>query len=352
MALGGVFYYNLFKWTFDEKLKQEIIEKVKVYAPTLREGLLNNAKAITFDEYDIMQSLIKDDRISAIIYISRQGTIRWHKEPRFIGTTWDEFQKAVPPLTDAITQAYMSKMPKVRQVPKQPFYEIAIPFSVRGEIIGIVDLLVSRAGADLLIGSAMRKYVFGALGVLFLLGLPLYFFFHHYVISPIENLRDAVDAISIKNMNLRFNPRRDEIGDIAEAITTFVNKVKHEFVTMSEKDKLRKDAEQQWWRTLLNIIVLQEQYVLVVDENNNVLYANFDIGSELDKNVHLLDVVDSQQQNLLRLVGEAFEEPGKTIEGETVFKNENMYVKIVHTGEFADVSRTLILFYPKPSISI
>ncbi len=50
-------------------------------------------------------------------------------------------------------------MPKVRQVHKQPFYEIAIPFSVRGEIIGIMDLLVSRAGAEMLIGSAMRKYV-------------------------------------------------------------------------------------------------------------------------------------------------------------------------------------------------
>ena len=58
MSLGGVFYYNLFKWTFDEKLKQEMIEKVKTYAPTLRSGLLKSAKAITFDEYDIMQSLI------------------------------------------------------------------------------------------------------------------------------------------------------------------------------------------------------------------------------------------------------------------------------------------------------
>ena len=159
MSLGGVFYYNLFKWTFDEKLKQEMIEKVKVYAPTLRNGLLRSANAISFDEYDIMQSMINDDRISSIIYLSRAGTVRWHKQARFIGVPWDEFQKDVPPPTDAISQAYMSKMPKVRQVHKQPFYEIAIPFSVRGEIIGIMDLLVSRAGAEMLIGSAMRKYV-------------------------------------------------------------------------------------------------------------------------------------------------------------------------------------------------
>ncbi|HAT72464.1 MAG TPA: hypothetical protein DCS63_06585, partial [Elusimicrobia bacterium] len=62
MFLGGVFYYNLFKWTFDEKLKQDVIETVKVYAPTMRNGLLNNANAISFEEYDIMMSLAKDER--------------------------------------------------------------------------------------------------------------------------------------------------------------------------------------------------------------------------------------------------------------------------------------------------
>src|SRR5512133_2279744 len=83
MFLGGVFYYNLFKWTFDEKLKQDVIETVKVYAPTMRNGLLNSPKAISFEEYDIMMSLAKDERITSMLYLSRQGTIRWHKESRF-----------------------------------------------------------------------------------------------------------------------------------------------------------------------------------------------------------------------------------------------------------------------------
>lgn len=353
MFLGGIFYYNLFKWTFDEKLKQDVIETVKVYAPTMRNGLLNNANAISFEEYDIMISLAKDERITSLIYLSRQGRVRWHKEARFIGMGWDELQKQVPPPTDAIAQAYLSKMPKVRQVKGEPFYEIAIPFSVRGEIIGIVDLMVSRAGAEVLIGSAMRKYVFGAVGVLFLLGLPLYFFFHHYVISPMDALRDSVESVSLKNFDLRFPARTDEFGDLSGAIMRLMGKMKVEIEGISNRDRTYKEAEQRWWRSLLNIIVPSTNYVIVVDENNSILYANFELTSGMDvKNIHLLDVVDSQQQTLLRLVGQAFETPDQAVEGETVFKNQNFNVKVLHVGQTAETNRTLILFYPKAEISM
>ncbi|OGR43950.1 MAG: hypothetical protein A2X28_04305 [Elusimicrobia bacterium GWA2_56_46] len=349
MCLGGVFYYNLFKWTFDEKLKQDIIETVKVYAPTMRNGLLKSPKVISFEEYDIMQSLAKDERIAAILYLSRQGTVRWHKESRFIGRPWDEFQKDVPPPTDAIGQAYLAKLPKVRQVPKEPFYEIAIPFSVRGEIIGIIDVLVSKAGADVLIGSAMRKYIFGAIGVLFLLGLPLYFFFHHYVVSPMETLRDSVETISLKNFDLRFPSKNDEIGDLSGAISRLLGKMKTEIDGIANRDRKYKDAEQKWWRSLLSTIVPGSEYVIVVDENNNILYVNFELSGGADaRNIHLLDVVDSQQQNLLRLVGQAFETPNQPVEGETVFRNQNLNVKVLHVGEISEMNRTLIILYPKP----
>jgi len=66
----------------------------------------------------------------------------------------------------------------------------------------------------------------------------------------------------------------------------------------------------------------------------------------------LLDVVDSQQQNLLRLVGQAFETPDQSVEGETVFKNQNLNVKVLHVGESSGINRTLILFHPKPGIGM
>jgi len=353
MCLGGVFYYNLFKWTFDEKLKQDVIDTVKVYAPTMRNGLLKSPNAISFEEWDIMQALVKDERIAAIVYISRNGKVRWHKDSRFIGMPWSDFEKDIPPPTDAIDQAFRAKLPKVRQVPKEPFYEIAIPFSVRGEIIGIIDVLVSKAGADVLIGTAMRKYVLGAIGVLFLLGLPLYFFFHHYVISPMETLRDSVETISLKNFDLRFPSKNDEIGDLAGAVSRLLGKMKVEMDGLVNRDTKYKDAEQKWWRSLLTTIVPGSEYIIVVDENNNILYVNFELAGGMDaKNIHLLDVVDSQQQNLLRLVGQAFELPNQPVEGETVFRNQNLNVKVLHVGESSEMNRTLIMFYPKPGISM
>lgn len=348
MGLGGVFYYNLFKWTFDEKLKQDVIETVKQHSKEMTAGLLANQRAITFDEYDIMLALAKDERITSMIYLNRMGVLRWHREARFIGMSWDDYKQQVPPPTDAINQAYASKIPKVQQVKGEPFYEMAIPFSAKGDIIGILDLLVSRAGAEVLIGSAMRKYIFGAIGVLCLLGIPLYLFLHHYVISPMEQLRDSVDSISVKNFDLRFPERRDEIGELAYAITSLIEKIKKELSSYDNRDKQYKEAEQRWWRSLLNLIIASNNHVIVVDENNNILYANFELAAVAEGNkVHLLDVVDTQQQTLLRLVGQAFEKPDVPVSGETMFKNQMHDVKVLHVGQSTDVSRTLILFSPK-----
>jgi HAMP domain-containing protein len=349
MALGGVFYYNLFKWTFDEKLKMDIIETVKIYAPTLREGLMKNPKAITMEEYNIMSdTLSKDERITSVLYMNRFGLIRWHREASYIGVTYDEFSKNVPPLTDAIRQAYDSLAPRVRPVPKQPLYEVAIPLTVSGEVVGIVDLIVSRASSDLLINSAMSKYIIGAIGVLFLLGLPFYFFFRHYVISPLEMLSEAISSISFKSFELRFPKKSDEIGLLADNITYFMEKTKKEIETLENINQEAKLAEEKWWRSLLRTLVNIDEYVIVVDENNNILYANFELNMPAEsKNVHLLDVVDSQQQNLLRLIGSAYEKPEMLIEGEAVFKGNTMKVKVIHAGEGKENSRTLIYFQKK-----
>ncbi|MEF3280275.1 MAG: hypothetical protein K6357_04845 [Elusimicrobiota bacterium] len=348
MALGGVFYYNLFKWTFDEKLKADIIDTVKVYAPTMREGLLKNPKAITFEEFNLMsETLSKDERIASIIYLNRTGVIRWHREARFIGKTWDEYISQVPPLTDAISQAMLSKIPKVKPVPKQSYYEIAIPLLVNNEIVGIVLLLASKATSDALVSSAMGKYVVGAIGVLVLLGIPFYFFFYHYIINPLSSLAEAVEASSFKTFELRFNIKNDEIGMVAESVNNLLKKFKNEIENYSKKDKYFRDIEEKWWKTILKTIVPLNEYVIVVDENNNVLYANFELKNSESGSVHLLDVVDSQQQNLLRLVGQAFDSPGEVVEGETIFKGQNLSVKVVHIGDTPDLNRTLILFHPK-----
>lgn len=352
MFLGGIFYYNLFKWTFDEKLKQQAIDRVKVHAFQLIKGLSRSQSAITMDEFDILNNaLSKDEWVASLLYLNRYGEVRWYKDPNLFNKSFDEFNKIVPLPTDAIKEAYTSKTPKVRAVPDQPLYEIAIPLSVRGEVVGIVDMQVSRKGVKDVIAQAMNKYVLGAAGVLFLLGIPLYFFLYHFVISPMLHLRDAVEAISFKNLDLKFPERKDEIGDVAAVLNIFLQKVKAERTNVMVKEKQRGVAEQRWWQSILTTIVAKEHRAIVVDEDNTVLYTNFPLARQADPNarLHLLDVIDSQQQDVLRLVGVALDRPNQVVETDTMFRQEACHVRAVHLEEEGELRRTLILFEPKKS---
>jgi HAMP domain-containing protein len=355
MFLGGIFYYNLFKWTFDEKLKQEAIDLVKVQAYQLIRGLSERQSSIKMEEFQIVsESLSRDERVAALVYFNRYGEVRWFKDPGYIGKTFDEFTKALPLPTDAVEQAYLSKLPKVRNVPGQPLYEIAIPLAVRGEVMGIVDMQVSREGVKDLIAQAMRKYVLGAIGVLFLLGIPLYFFLHHFVVNPLLHLRDAVEAISFKNLDIKFSPRKDEIGDLAGVLGVFLQKVKADRANTMVREKQRGVAEQRWWQSILTTIVTKAHRAIVVDEDNTVLYTNFPVTSSVDPNarLHLLDVIDSQQQDVLRLVGVALDRPNQVVETDTMFRQEACHVRAVHLEEEGELRRTLILFEPKKSSAL
>lgn len=349
MFLGGIFYYNLFKWTFDEKLKQESIDMVRLYAPQLVQGLSRNEGAISMTEYDVVSRFAKDDRVASLLYLNKYGDVRWFRDPAMISKTFDDFTKQVTLPTDAIEQAWLAKTPIVRAVPNMELYDIAIPLALRGDVLGIIDLQVSRAGVAKVIDQAMNKYAIGAVGVLLLLGIPLYFFLHHFVLSPLMNLRDAVESISFKSLELKFKAGGDEVGDLANALSIFLSKVKAEIANALAREQRRGVAEARWWESILKTIVTKNHRAIVVDEDNTVLYTNFAVTGVAtnDGKLHLLDVIDSQQQDVLRLVGVALDRPNQVVEADTMFRSEPCRVKAVHLDEEGETKRTLILFEVK-----
>ncbi len=349
MFLGGIFYYNLFKWTFDEKLKQESIDMVRLYAPTLIEGLSRNQGAITMAEFDTVTRFSKDDRVASLLYLNKYGEVRWFKDPSMITKTFDDFRSQVNLPTDAIEQAWLSKTPIVRAVPNLPLYDIAIPLALRGDVLGVLDMQVSREGVVKVINKAMNKYAIGAVGVLLLLGIPLYFFLHHFVINPLMNLRDAIESISFKSLDLKFASPNDEIGELSGVIGIFLSKVKAEIANSMVKEKQRGVAEARWWESILRAVVSKNHRAIVVDEDNTVLYTNFPLTGTVttDGKMHLLDVIDSQQQDVLRLVSVALDNPNQVKEADTMFRSEPCHVKAVHLDEDGETKRTLILFEPK-----
>jgi len=349
MVLGGIFYYNLFKWTFDEKLKQEAIDMVRLYAPTMITGLARSQSALTMEEHDVVLRFAKDDRVASLLYLNKYGEVRWFRDPSKITYTFDQFVKEVTLPTDAIEQASLAKSPVVRAVPGMPLYDIAIPLALRGEIMGILDLQISREGVVKVINKAMSKYAVGAVGVLFLLGIPLYFFLHHFVLNPLLSLRDAIEVISFKNLELKYPPRHDEIGDLANVINIFLSKVKAEVANAMVKETQRGVAEARWWQSILSDVVAKNHKAIVVDEDNSVLFTNFPVAAAAgaDGKMHLLDVIDSQQQDVLRLVGSALDKPNQLVEADTMFHSEPCHVRAVHLEEDGELRRTLILFEPK-----
>ncbi len=364
LFLGGIFYYNLFKWTFDEKLKQETLDMVRLYAPTLVRGLSHNQSAISMEELDTVTRISKDRRVGALVYLNKYGEVRWFRDPSKITESFDQFSKEVTLPTDAIARAWETKSPVIRPVPALPLYDIAIPLAFEGRSLGILDLQVSRETAVDVINSAMEKYAIGAVGVLLLLGVPLYFFLHNWILMPLLALREAVEGVSFKTFEIKFPARPDEIGDVAEALKLFLFKVKGELSTAKVRESQRGTAEARWWQSILLAVVPKAHRAIVVDEDNSVLYTNFQLSipsgipTVSEKGVapamakpHLLDVIDTQQQEVLRLIGIALDRPNQVVEADTTFHSEPCHVKAIHLEEEGELRRTLILFEPKQRVA-
>ncbi|OGS01703.1 MAG: hypothetical protein A3G41_06455 [Elusimicrobia bacterium RIFCSPLOWO2_12_FULL_59_9] len=355
MFLGGIFAHNLFKWTFDKKLYEDAASRVRIYHPTLVSGLQKNPGAITFAESDVMMSILEDPRINQILYLNlnkasdQYGRIRWHKDPNLWGQAWESYEEKYGVQTDAIRQAYQSKTSQHQLIPGGQAYEVAVPLSVGTEIIGLIAMEVSRKDVQKVLKDARSKYLVGALGVLLMLGIPLYFFLYQFVLQPLDMLKESVDAVSIKTLDFHPAGAKGEIGDVEGALAELLEKVRAELVAMRGREAARGQAEISWWKSIF-LVMAQSHHAIVVDENNNVLYTNIQIEKAAgDSPLHLLDVVDTQQQDLLRLVGQALERPNEVIEGAAAFQNRPCQVRVVRLGEGETEAgaRTLIYFEPK-----
>lgn len=349
VVLGGVFYYNLFRWTFEEKLKQDIVETVRIKTPDLIKGLMRQKLYPTLEEVDVMTWIGGDKRVADILYLNGNGIVRWHKQARLIGMPFDQYEKEIGVETSAIMLAYNSGQPKVRSVKNQPLFDIAIPLKAKGEtIIGILDLQVSKESSDRIIASAMTKYIFGSIGVMILMGLPLWLYLRFFILAPILNLRDSLDTISTKNLEMKYPARRDEIGDLASVVSGLLVKIKQEFDLFAEREKQRQSDEGMWWLSVLSTAVDQSSRAFVVDEDNCVLFANFELNlRHAGERKHLLDIIDSQQQDVLRIIGMAMDNPRQTVEGDVQLKGVPCHVRAMQVQTAGTIRRTLVVFKPQ-----
>lgn len=349
-VIGGLFYYNLFKFVFDKKLQNEMVEMVRFSAPNLVQWLSSRPKGeATFREAEIMKGLQRnDDRIKSLIYLNYDGSVRWHENIKYLSKSYADYNHEVGFDTNAVVQAIRDGLPRAILFDSGNYYDMAIPLLAKGNnVAGVVNMTVSRAQAKELIYASMVRYAIGAVIMMLLIGGVLYLFLLLKIIRPLNALKDSIDVISSNNLDLNYPERKDEIGNVAKAVEGLLTKMKAEVKSLENVEILSLEKEEKWWKTILAITVPKGSRALVVDENNNILYTNFELNTSGDKKVHLLDVFDGRQQDMIQIVGEALEHPGKVLRGTVVNKNVKCLAKAVQLPDDAGKNRMIVVLEPE-----
>ena len=350
-VLGGLFYYNLFKFVFDKKLQNEMVEMVRYRAPSLVQWLASRPKGeATFREAEIMKGLVRnDDRIKSLVYLNYDGSVRWHENTKFLGMSYSDYNTSVGFDTNAVVQAIRDRLPRAIMFNNGTDYDMAIPLLAKDNMVaGVVNVTVSRESARKLIHSSMVRYAFGALIMVLLIGGVLYLFLLIQIIRPLGALKDGIEAVSLNNLSLSFNDQRsDEIGAVGKAVSGLLGKLQADLKGRANMEIMSLEKEQSWWKTILAVTVPKGSRALVVDENNNILYTNFELNVPGKEKVHLLDIFDGRQQEIIQVVGEALENPTKVLRTTVDNKEVQYLVKAVQLPDDAGKNRIVVVLEPK-----
>lgn len=346
--MGGLLYFNLFKHVFDVNLQNNIIDMVKTNASVLFEGLVTKPY-LSIPENDVITSWPRQDsRITNIVYFNGNGSVRWHNDLNVVGKTLQDYARSGFLETAAVTDAFKTGRPRVIMKNEGLAYEIAIPLKAKDDrVAGVISLDVSRAQVKKEIDSALASYLAGAAAIFLLMGVTLYFFVIRNVTVPLVSLREGIDNISTKSFHFDYYAARgDEVGDLAKSMQAFLGKVKKELQEREELDKSRQHYEQEWWSSVLAVTIPKGSRAIVVDENNNVMHANFAINVKKDGPVHLLDLFGGHQSEIINAIGQAMEHPGKIFRITAENNGKAFGIKALQLASAGQVVRTVIILEP------
>ena len=113
-VIGGLFYYNMFKFVFDKKLQNEMVEMVRFRAPLLVSSLSARPRSdATFPEAEVMKAWKRNDtRIKNLVYLNDDGSIRWHEDTQFLRMSYSDYNNQVVFDTPVVLLAIRDRMPR------------------------------------------------------------------------------------------------------------------------------------------------------------------------------------------------------------------------------------------------
>lgn len=350
-VIGGLFYYNLFKFVFDKQLQNEMVEKVRKDSAVLFDGINARSRGeATFREANVVKDLLNsDERIISLVYFGPGRTIRWHENTKFLGMGIADYDQAVGLESNAVATTFYTKSPRAFLINNGNAYDMAVPIlDKEGNVVGVINLAVSRSKARESISEAMVKYAFGAILIMALIGGVLYLFLLLKILRPLNVLKDSIDSISLNNLNFKLPNRSDEIGDVAASVNLLLDKIRSDVKGLENMEILSLEKEQHWWEAILAVTVPKGSRAFVVDENNNILYTNFAMPLPKDgRKVHILDIFDGRQQEIIQTIGAALENPTRVSRGSVLTKNIQCKVKAVQLPDDAGKNRIVLVIEPE-----
>ncbi|WP_428898232.1 hypothetical protein Dip518_000423 [Parelusimicrobium proximum] len=356
VVLGGLFCFYLFKFVFDQRLQDSIAENVRNKASTLISGLAVNRQDISIRELSALEDLLNnDDRVVGIIYLNANASIRWYKSnsSNFMGenllrASYEEARSRGVFPSNSVAQAFNNQAFRVYMYGDGQFYDMAFPLkAANNELAGVLSVQVSRVSTKALINNALLRYTFGAFFVMIVMGISLYIFIYYKIIVPLAGLNKSVSSVNIKDLQLFYPDRKDEFGDLATAISDMLGRVRAEYAQDDDLEKRRRKVERVWWQALLAVAITKGARAMVVDHDNNIMFTNFDLGIKKDGPIHLLDIFDSQQSELIAITGKAMDAPGKVFKGTTEAAGKKLEIRAVQLPGVEKDTRTMIVIEPE-----
>jgi hypothetical protein len=126
------------------RLTGESFQLRGLHGAVLAAGLREDGRAITGRELEIMRRLARSPGVASVVYLDRNGTVRWCEDSQLAGVTSADYQRATGASLQSASEVLTSTAPRVRRVPETPVYEAAIPILEGAVTVGVLSLWVRR----------------------------------------------------------------------------------------------------------------------------------------------------------------------------------------------------------------
>ena len=223
--------------TLRRELKKQGLTIAKAFADGSIDAFLTDRFV---NAMDFIQTISKQQYVVYALLADRNGKIRAHSELQKIGNL------VTNPVSRAINEGRAFVTTVIVGEGKDA-YEITVPVTLKGNVIGIAQIGYSLESIQLSTAKATKQIAITTIGSL-IMGIILAFALSHQLAKPISKLRDAAKVVAGGNFNIQIDiKRKDEIGYLASAfnsMTASLQKTTTSIENLNQEIAERKRAQE------------------------------------------------------------------------------------------------------------